>query len=314
MHNAALEQLVFFIVVQCVTTIFPRFMKQKFSSIDVRWMSKCVQQEISSARLQNIYEITPKTFLLKFSLAGSNNKYRLLVESGIRFHPTEYESKRPASSKSNKSPFLTRLRKCCKGKRVEEFGQLADDRIIKFVFGSGEYECRLYVEFYASGNVILTDSGNNIMAILRTVKHGKDADGANIGWTIGQQYVPGGAQVFPDLSPLLIKEHLQKCIPLELTLRQAMIRMPSLQSVLVDHILYRANGSHLRNKKISLDIIGGLFEDDEKTSSIIGEIKPFIDGSFSTPHPQGYLLSEPAKGQAHKCNIHTSFSTVSVHA
>ena len=44
-------------------------------------------------RLANIYDIDPKTYLLK--LGKSSDKVMLLVESGIRVHTTRYDWPKP---------------------------------------------------------------------------------------------------------------------------------------------------------------------------------------------------------------------------
>jgi len=37
------------------------------------------------------------------------------------------------------------------------------ERVIRMVFGSGDYERNLFIELYAAGNIILTDSDLKII-------------------------------------------------------------------------------------------------------------------------------------------------------
>ena len=63
-------------------------MKQRFSSLDVAAIVQDLRQQLLSLRVQNIYDVNPKTFLLKF--AKPDVKCILLIESGIRLHTTVY--------------------------------------------------------------------------------------------------------------------------------------------------------------------------------------------------------------------------------
>ncbi|RKP23189.1 hypothetical protein SYNPS1DRAFT_19007 [Syncephalis pseudoplumigaleata] len=63
-------------------------MKQRFTSIDVRAVVNELRDRVVNLRLQNVYDVTSKTFLLKF--ARSDKKELVLVESGIRIHSTQY--------------------------------------------------------------------------------------------------------------------------------------------------------------------------------------------------------------------------------
>lgn len=60
------------------------------------------------------------------------------------------------------------LRKAIKAKRLESLRQLGYDRVIDMKFGSGDNEAHLIVEFYAAGNIILTDKEYKITALLRS--------------------------------------------------------------------------------------------------------------------------------------------------
>lgn len=135
--------------------------------------------------MANIYNLNAKTYLFKFggnyiyiysvnnsivfqcychiyllciyiyiyTWIGTDIKCFLLIESGVRIHTTQYardHDKIPSN-------FATKLRKHLKLKRLECINQIGNDRIIDLMFGQGDKANHLIVEFYAQGNIILTD-------------------------------------------------------------------------------------------------------------------------------------------------------------
>ncbi|KAJ3191313.1 hypothetical protein HK101_007892 [Irineochytrium annulatum] len=139
-------------------------MKQRFSGLDVAAIVNDLRGSILNLRLQNVYDINPRTFLLKF--AKPDLKETLLIESGIRVHTTAYARDKSASP----GFFATKLRKYLKSKRLCEIRQFGMDRIMDLTFGENEFAFHLVLEFYASGNIILTDHDWTILAILRVVE------------------------------------------------------------------------------------------------------------------------------------------------
>ena len=169
--------------------------KQRFTTFDVYAMSLELQCTLfpsasSPYRVQNVYQLSQKIFVLKLTRSEAISldvnlhplKIFLLLESGIRFHPTLYDiSSRSISSASTLPPFLVKLRQYIKGKRITALEQLGDDRIIQLIFGSGEeYEFRLYLELYSSGNIIITNANDNILSLLRVVENDKLCIRANV--------------------------------------------------------------------------------------------------------------------------------------
>ncbi|KAL2757732.1 hypothetical protein ACRALDRAFT_2101226 [Sodiomyces alcalophilus JCM 7366] len=139
-------------------------MKQRFSSLDVKIIAHELQESLVSLRLANIYDLSSKILLLKF--AKPNNKKQLVIDSGFRCHLTEFARTTAAAP----SAFVARLRKFLKTRRVTSVRQIGTDRIIEFQFSEGQY--RLFLEFFASGNVILTDADLKILTLLRNVPEG----------------------------------------------------------------------------------------------------------------------------------------------
>lgn len=68
-------------------------MKGKFSTLDLVAMVAQLQKLFVGGRVNNIYDLNSRTYLLKFS--GDVAYKFLLLESGVRLHPTEYDRDKP---------------------------------------------------------------------------------------------------------------------------------------------------------------------------------------------------------------------------
>ncbi|KAI9483824.1 MAG: fibronectin-binding protein A N-terminus-domain-containing protein [Benjaminiella poitrasii] len=141
-------------------------MKQRFNALDVRATVTNLRERLIGIRLQNIYDVNAKTFLFKF--AKPDDKELVLVESGIRIHTTQFSREKSITP----TPFCAKLRKHLRTRRVTNVRQLGIDRIVDFEFAGGEMGIGYHIicEFYASGNIILTDHNYRILALLRTVQ------------------------------------------------------------------------------------------------------------------------------------------------
>jgi predicted ribosome quality control (RQC) complex YloA/Tae2 family protein len=107
------------------------------------------------------------------------------------------------------SPFVARLRKFLKTRRVTGLRQVGTDRIIEFQFSEGQF--LLYLEFYAGGNIILTDGEMTILAIWRNVAEGSDQEELKLGLKYSlanRQNVDG----VPPLSKERVVVALQKAV------------------------------------------------------------------------------------------------------
>jgi hypothetical protein len=62
--------------------------KARFSSVDVRAMTLALRESIVGYRVANVYDLNPRTYLLKLSKPDA--KLTLLIESGVRMHATTY--------------------------------------------------------------------------------------------------------------------------------------------------------------------------------------------------------------------------------
>ncbi|KAI8921026.1 hypothetical protein DFJ77DRAFT_448289 [Powellomyces hirtus] len=139
-------------------------MKQRFSALDVSAQVAELRPRLVGLRMQNVYDINARTYLFKFS--KPDFKEMLLVESGVRMHSTDF-----ARDKFNTpSHFCMKIRKHLRTRRLTGVDQLGADRVVDLRFGEGEHAYHLILEFYASGNIILTDHEYRILALLRVVE------------------------------------------------------------------------------------------------------------------------------------------------
>lgn len=113
-------------------------------------------------RVNQIYDVDNKTYLIRLTGGSDNRKTVLLLESGIRFHTTAFEWPKGMIP----SGFSMKLRKHLKNKRLERIEQLGVDRIVFFQFGSGEAAYYIILELYDKGNIILTDHEFTILYLL----------------------------------------------------------------------------------------------------------------------------------------------------
>ncbi|KAJ9087875.1 hypothetical protein DSO57_1028791 [Entomophthora muscae] len=97
-------------------------MKQRFSALDIRASVHDIQEKIVGLRLQNVYDINSKTFLLKFS--QPDRKEYLVVESGIRLHLTDFSREKAVTP----SQFCMKLRKHLRTRRLTGVRQAGVDQ------------------------------------------------------------------------------------------------------------------------------------------------------------------------------------------
>ncbi|KAJ5590376.1 hypothetical protein N7450_004348 [Penicillium hetheringtonii] len=136
-------------------------MKQRFSSIDVKVITQELASELVNLRVSNIYDLSSRIFL--FKLAKPDHRRQLIVDSGFRTHVTQYSR----TAATTPSPFVTRMRKFLKSRRITGVSQIGTDRIIDISFSDGAYH--MFLEFFAGGNIILTDREYTVIALFRQV-------------------------------------------------------------------------------------------------------------------------------------------------
>ena len=140
-----------------------------------------------------------------FKFAKPEHREQLLIDSGFRCHLTSFARATAAAP----SPFVARLRKFLRTRRVTAVSQIGTDRIIDIQFSDGQYH--LYLEFYAGGNIVLTDNELTVIALLRNVSEGAEHEQYRVGvkynLSLRQNY--GGV---PPLTKERVREGLQKAV------------------------------------------------------------------------------------------------------
>ena len=180
--------------------------KVRFDGIDVAAMVQTFKSLAIGRRVINIYNAPHNNNIFIFKLdkkSSSSNQpssgvkrsdepenggtdtsnLLLLLESGVRFHTSNQKYDNPGMP----SQFCVKLRKHLRGLRLVDIAQLGTmDRVVHFVFGSGESQRHsLMLELYARGNIILTNNNYSILSLLRsheysnTTKTGKDRKNVN---------------------------------------------------------------------------------------------------------------------------------------
>ncbi|KAJ5986435.1 hypothetical protein N7451_010800 [Penicillium sp. IBT 35674x] len=174
-------------------------MKQRFSSLDVKVITQELASELVSLRVSNIYDLSSRIFLFKF--AKPDHRRQLIVDSGFRTHITHYSR----TAATTPSPFVTRLRKFLKSRRVTSVAQIGTDRVIDISFSDGAYH--MFLEFFAGGNIIVTDREHTIISLFRQVNAAEGEEAK-----LGIKYNVTNKQNFagvPEITPSRITETIE---------------------------------------------------------------------------------------------------------
>ncbi|KAL9042991.1 MAG: hypothetical protein Q9180_000191 [Flavoplaca navasiana] len=136
------------------------------------WAENQAGGEVAEQQL-GVTEDVKRILLLKF--AKPDRREQILVDPGFRCHLTSF-SRATAAAPSH---FVAKLRKYLRTRRVTSVTQVGTDRVLEVQFSDGQY--RLFVEFYAGGNIILTDRELNILSVLRIVPAGAEQEELRVG-------------------------------------------------------------------------------------------------------------------------------------
>jgi predicted ribosome quality control (RQC) complex YloA/Tae2 family protein len=117
-------------------------------------------QYLVGYRINNIYDVKSKTICLK--LQHEKTKKFMIIDSGKKFYSVNTFS----AIRKMPTTFCAKLRMHLKNKRIESIKQINDDRVIEIQVGTDDYIYRIIAEFYASGNIILTDKDYMIMTLI----------------------------------------------------------------------------------------------------------------------------------------------------
>lgn len=173
-------------------------MKTRFNTYDI----VCVVTELQSLigmRVNNIYDIDNKTYLIRFQ--RNEEKQVLLLESGNRIHTTNFEWPKNVAP----SGFSMKLRKHLKNKRIEIISQMGTDRIVDMQFGSGEAAYHVILELFDRGNIMLTDHEMTILYVLRP-----HTEGDKVRFAVREKYPQDRAREIEEISKEKILSILEK--------------------------------------------------------------------------------------------------------
>lgn len=285
-------------------------MKQRFSSLDVNSIVHELSKALLTLRVSNIYDLSTKIFLIKF--AKPDQKQQIVIDTGFRCHLTEFSRATAAAP----SPFVLQLRKYLKTRRVTSIAQVGTDRIIEFQFSEGQY--KLYLEFYASGNIILTDRDLKILALQRIVHEGEGQEELRNGLTYSlenrQNY--GGV---PELTKDRLKNALQKAVNKEDdglvagkkpkkkgadALRKALaVSITEYPPMLVDHAMRVTDfDSSLKPSDVmqSEDLLDQLLQTLEEAKRVVQEMA-------SASAPKGYIIANRKDGAEDGALLYSDF-------
>lgn len=194
------------------------------------------------------------------------------------------------------------MRKCLKTRRVTSVAQIGTDRIIELQFSDGLY--RLYFEFYAGGNIVLTDGDLKVVALLRNVEEGAEHEQLRVGLqynlSLRQNY-----EGIPELTKERVRDGLQRAVDRQQqqpaasgkkakkqhkdALRKALaVSITECPPLLVDHALHMANfDSTLKPEDVLAD--DALLE---KLLSVLQQARTISENITSTEQIKGYILAK----------------------
>jgi predicted ribosome quality control (RQC) complex YloA/Tae2 family protein len=175
-------------------------MKQRLSSLDV----SCIVSELStvlpSLRLTQIYDLSTRIFLIKFGKPGKRES--IVIDAGFRAHLTSFTR----TAASSPSVFVSKLRKYLRSRRVTGVRQLGKDRVVEIAFSDGLY--RLYLEFFAAGNIILADKEGVVLCLWRVVSEGD----VEVDVKVGGKYNVEGKQGSVEVTRETVMEVLERSV------------------------------------------------------------------------------------------------------
>eukprot|EP00756_Hemistasia_phaeocysticola_P060716 Hpha_TRINITY_DN4268_c0_g1::TRINITY_DN4268_c0_g1_i1::g.186598::m.186598 len=258
--------------------------KTRMTAVDLRAAASELSHMLVGSRLQNIYDINPRTYLLKFGGGGREQKQYVLLEVGTRLHLTTFNYDKPQVP----SGFTLKLRKHVRQWRLDSLRQLGVDRVIDFCFGSEDRAYHLLVEFYAKGNLILTDKDYNIIALIRTFSS-EDAR-----YAVRARYPLQELQLFRPMTSERLEACLDACAKDETgqSLKQHITNATDYGPAFVEHCLLRAGLKPNQKKAAAASaaraVATALLENFAEPDAFLKDF----------PKSQGYLVRKRKPGSA----------------
>ena len=142
--------------------------RKEFTSFDVAAAVREITAITLGSRVSNVYQIGPKTLLLKLHKTDAQ-PLMMLLEAGRRLHLTAYSAEKPAIPPA----FCMALRKHLRNAKLTDVQQYEFERVVVFKFKTHETAYGLVAELFGDGNFILTDADGSILQAL-TYKRMRD--------------------------------------------------------------------------------------------------------------------------------------------
>jgi len=136
-------------------------LKDEMSSFDIAVVTVELNHILKDFRINNIYQLNPKTLLLKLR-GPEGSSTHLILEAGRRIHVTSYVFEKPLTPPN----FCMALRKYLRNGRIEKIQQYRFERIVEITVTNRGEEYRLILELFSNGNIILVNSENKILHAL----------------------------------------------------------------------------------------------------------------------------------------------------
>ena len=137
-------------------------MKEVMSSFDIAAITLELEQNIIGKHLDNIYQLSEKTFLIKIRPGDLN----LIIQIEKRMHLTKYAVKTPETP----TQFCMALRKYLSNGKIIGVNQHEFERVVTFTVQTREGDFKLVAEIFKRGNLILLDPEDKILHSTRYLK------------------------------------------------------------------------------------------------------------------------------------------------
>ncbi|XP_041132215.1 nuclear export mediator factor NEMF-like [Polyodon spathula] len=255
-------------------------MKSRFNTVDIRAVIAELNSSLLGMRVNNVYDIDTKTYLIR--LQKPDSKAVLLLESGIRIHTTEFEWPKNMMP----SGFAMKCRKHLKSRRLVCVKQLGVDRIVDFQFGSDEAAYHLIVELYDRGNIVLTDHEYTILNLLRF----RTAEAEDVKIAVRERYPVENAKA---AQPLMSLERLTEILsnaPQGEQLKRILNPHLPYGSTLIEHCLIGAGFSGF----VKIDAQFDISQEGLKVLAALQNAEEFMERTADF-HGKGYIIQKREK-------------------
>ena len=267
--------------------------KQRMTVLDIRAVVSELRTRLAGLRLANVYDVSPRLYLLKFSRPGV--KELLLVESGVRIHTTKFSRDKSAIP----SGFSMKLRKHIRTRRLESIDQLGSDRVVDMTFGMGETKHHLICELYDKGNVVLTDGDYTILTLLRAHKHDSTVP---ITMVVGQRYTAEASGIRQSIRrldlPALRATLGEGAASGDVSVKQHLSANTDVGPVLVEHCLLTAAlpGKTPCSRALEPELAEALQQLAVALENSCSLLEQMAAGPQDTGGSKGYIVLKPQSG------------------